>query len=127
MKKRQKKNTIRFYHGGVKGLNVGDQILPPWITGTSALLQIARELDPNGPQRDDKVYVTTDKEAAKLYASAYPNGDVYQVIPSDDIEHDPDCLVPGLSYQCSWAKVKMVVVRDVAFSMDRLIKAGMSQ
>jgi len=118
----KKKKTIRFYHGGVKGLKVGDKILPPWITGKSTLLQHAQEIDPNGPQRDDKVYITTDKEAAKLFASVYPNGDVYQVIPGEDIEPDPDCLVPGLSYQCSVATVKMVVVKDVSFKIERLLE-----
>lgn len=44
----------RYYHGGVPGLRVGDTLLPPSITGKSTLLEYAKKVDPNGPQRADK-------------------------------------------------------------------------
>jgi hypothetical protein len=105
----------RYYHGGVRGLKKGDKILPPCTTGKSTLLEYAREIDPNGDQRDDKVYLTTDKRWAKLYAASFPRGDIYEVIPDDDIEDDPDCLEPGLSYQCSSGTIKRVHEISVRF------------
>lgn len=101
--------TQRYYHGGVRGLKKGDKIQPPTITGNSTLLQYARELSPDGPQREDRVYLTTDKKAARLYASVMPRGDVYEVIPDGELEDDPDCKVVGLSYQCTSATIKRVI------------------
>lgn len=103
----------RYYHGGIKGLTRGDKILPPSVTGKSTLLQYAREVDPTGVQRNDRIYLTTDKKAAKMFASVYPYGDVYEVIPDGEIESDPDCLEDGLSYQCHSATIKYVVATRV--------------
>jgi len=102
-------NIKRYYHGGVRGLKQGDKILPPSVTGNSTLLQFAREIAPTGPQREDRVYITTDKKAARLYASVMPRGDVYEVIPDGELEDDPDCVVAGLSYQCQSATIKRVI------------------
>jgi Lar family restriction alleviation protein len=100
-----------YYHGGIPGLNVGDRILPPRKTGKDTLLKYARVVDPNGPQRDDRVYVTTSKAMACSFAFVYPNGDVYAVRPVAPLERDPDCLENGLSYQCPEAVVLAVVER----------------
>lgn len=108
-------STKRFYHGGVRGLKKGDKILPPITTGNSTLLQYAQQIDPNGPQREDLVYITTDKKAARMYASIIPRGDVYEVVPDEDLADDPDCTVPGLSYQCASATIKRVVDISVRF------------
>lgn len=103
----------RYYHGGVKGLLRGQKILPPIETGKSTLLQFAKEIEPDGVQRPDKVYITTDLDAAKMFAFSFPYGDVYEVTPSEDLEDDPDCTLPGLSYQCSFATIKSIVVYNV--------------
>lgn len=103
------RKEVRYYHGGVPGLKKGDILLPPSETGKSTILQYAKEFDPNGDQRADRVYITTDKQSADLYAMVYPKGDTYKVAPIGDIEHDPDCLVPGLSYQCEKARILAVV------------------
>lgn len=109
--------SVRYYHGGVRGLKKGDKLLPPCTTGSSSLLQFAREIDPNCPQRDDRVYLTTDKRWAKFYASVIPRGDLYEVIPEGELEDDPDCLEKGLSYQCESAVIKRVV--DISVSLNR--------
>jgi len=95
----------RYYHGGVPGLRVGDTLLPPSITGKSTLLEYAKKVDPNGPQRADRVYLTTDLEAARLFALVYPYGHVYRAVPALPLENDPDCNEPGLSYQTPTAIV----------------------
>lgn len=106
---------VRYYHGGIRGLKQGDKILPPSITGNSTLLQYAQKVDPDGPQRSDRVYITTSRKAARLYAAAIPKGDVYEIIPEGVLEDDPDCSEPGLSYQCASAIVKHVVDISVRF------------
>jgi len=95
----------RYYHGGVPGLERGDRLLPPSVTGQSTLLQYAEKLCPNGPQKADKVYLTTDKEAAATFAFVYPFGHTYRAIPERPVEHDPDCTEVGLSYQAPSATV----------------------
>jgi hypothetical protein len=108
-------NQVRYYHGGVRGLKQGDKILPPSVTGTSTLLQYAQEIDPDGPQRADRIYLTTDKRAARMYASIVPRGDVYEVIPNGELEHDPDCSIEGYSFQCESATIKRVTDLSVRF------------
>ena len=103
--------TKKYYHGGIPGLNKGDILLPPLVTGKSTLLEYSREIDPNGAQQNDRVYITTDKLAADMFAFVYPNGDTYKVVPIGDLENDPDCLEDGLSFQCSQAKVIAVLRR----------------
>lgn len=100
---------VRYYHGGIKGLKRGDKILPPSITGKNTLLNYAKQLDENCVQREDRVYITTDKNMAQIYAATFPKGDVYRVIPNGLLEDDPDCLEKGLSFQCESATIKAVV------------------
>lgn len=92
-----------YYHGGIPGLKVGDFVLPPSETGVPSNADYgAGEVCEKG-----KVYLTTDINAAKMFAAFYPLGDgwVYQVEPDGDLEPDKDCLDDGLSWQCKRAKV----------------------
>ncbi|MGE5543859.1 MAG: hypothetical protein ACM3UW_02710 [Bacillota bacterium] len=104
----------RFYHGGIPGLNKGDILLPPCITGKSTLLEYSKKIDQNSVQRSDRVYITTDKQAADMYAMVYPHGDTYKVSPIGELEDDPDCLEDGLSYQCEKARIVAVLRRGQA-------------
>lgn len=104
-----------LYHGGVPGMKAGDKILPPKVTGASNLLQYAREIDPDGAQRDDRVYLTTESDMAALFASVFPGGDVYEVQPNETLEDDPDCLEPGISFQCASATIINVVRKHCVF------------
>jgi hypothetical protein len=70
-----------WFHGGIPGLNVGDELLPPSQTGKPTLLDYSREFAAN-TQRDDRVYLTRDPKAAALYAFGYPRGDVYEAEPT---------------------------------------------
>jgi protein gp37 len=111
-----------YYHGGIPGLKIGDTLLPPNVTGKPTLLKYAQEIAPDGPQRDDRVYLTTDKESASIFAYCYPKGDVYRAIPTLPLEDDPDCLEPELSYQTP----KAVVVQDKTPLLDWVICGGES-
>lgn len=65
--------------------------------------------------REDRIYVTTDFNAAVLYAScSSKKPTVYEVEPIGDVLPDPDCKEPGLSFQCESAKVLSSVRVDKA-------------
>ncbi|MDR3589278.1 MAG: hypothetical protein P4N41_06410 [Negativicutes bacterium] len=106
-----KQKYPRYYHGGIPGLNPGDMLLPPAVTGKSTLLEHAKEIDPNCVQRADRVYIVTEREMADVYALVYPYGDTYKVRPVGELEHDADCKEPGLSFQCEKAEIIAVIRR----------------
>lgn len=92
-----------YYHGGIPGLRVGQYILPPAETGAVSVAEL-----PDAPpemqaeiekvHRRDRVYLTTSRGVAELWACFYPGpstvrgGDVYRVEPEGDVEPDPDYL-----------------------------------
>lgn len=102
-----------LFHGGIPGLMPGDKLLPPSVTGTSTLLEIAQDIAPEGPQRSDRVYLTTEVAAAMFFAAAYPYGAVYLAVADGELEADPDCTEPGVSYQCASATVVAVIIPEV--------------
>lgn len=87
-----------FFHAGPRGLRA---ILPPTETG-------ARSSSSYGADRvcrRDRVYVTTDYPSAVGFASLVPGGGtVYEVDPVNPV-HDPDCFVPGLSFEAERATI----------------------
>lgn len=113
--------TTRYYHGGIPGLRVGDEVLPPSETGVMSISDLADA--PPGllarahlVHRRDRVYLTTDLTAASLFAALHPNGtrtrggDVYRVHPDGDVEPDPDWLGdPGVSVAAASARVTAIV------------------
>ena len=93
---------MRYFHGGYGKLKVGDFVLPPSETGEPSCAEYG-----NKDCRRDRVYIVTDKKDAEIYAkfSTHGNGRVYEVEPIGDLTPDPDCLVPGLSWECEKARV----------------------
>ncbi|MCC5574539.1 hypothetical protein IMZ11_02650 [Microtetraspora sp. AC03309] len=89
-----------YFHGGKPGLKAGDLILPGmpnFVTGCPVCdAHKAGESHALEPvtKRQDRIYVTTDREYARFYASKYPKGDLYTVepigelVPSDE-DHFP--------------------------------------
>jgi hypothetical protein len=109
---------MTYYHGGVPGLHLGDQLLPPSKTGAKSLAQIAREhraeiVGPVDHMRDDRVFLVTDIQQAMVYAAMYPRasgGWIYAAEPVDPVERDPDYLLDdGGSVQCPSAIVVRVI------------------
>jgi hypothetical protein len=98
---------VTYFHGGTPGLFSGEFVLPPATTGTSRCLADLPMDAPAG--RRDRVYVTTGRDVARVYAAFYPDGALYEVEPDDELESDPDCTVPGVSYQCPTARDGRVV------------------
>lgn len=94
-----------YWHGGRKGLARGGHVLPPSTTGARRTLADYGTVAA-GLARRDRVYVTTDKRAAILYAAGIPGGGcVYEVEPIGAMVPDPDCSKPGLSWECESALI----------------------
>lgn len=104
-----------LYHGGAPDLEPCDLIEPGHSRDTQhddcPICRKRREQGPDAPEgtrHPETVYCTTSRLYAKLYASLYGRGDVYQVeplgelVPSD--EGDPEG-----SYRCPLLRVKRVV------------------
>lgn len=98
---------MNYFHGGPPGLKVGDFILPPCETGVKS----CADYGARGACRTDRIYLTSDIVAAIMFGSLHPSkkGMVYEVQPADLVEHDPDCLEFGLSFQAQRAKIVRVI------------------
>lgn len=96
--------AVCYWHGGQAELKAGSLILPPSETGARNML---REFGTGQVSRADRVYVTTRREGALLYAAMHPSkGWVYEVEPIGMLEPDPDCREPGLS----WSSARALIV-----------------
>lgn len=102
-------DTKRFFHGGNRGLAVGDYILPSSETGISNV----KGKVPDNIYKTDRAYVTNFLVDAQYFASK-DNFDpvVYVVEPGGDIEPDDDNTSPGRSYACTRAKI--VAVQEIS-------------
>lgn len=99
----------RYFHGGVPGLKPGQRLMPRAVTQTPYALG---RYDRTGVAKPHRVYVTTTAESAVIYAVGYPGGGwLYEVEPIGRLTPDPDCLEPGLSWECARAVVVAVVGR----------------
>jgi len=94
-----------YYHGGRAGIQRGAFLLPPDITKARS----CAEFGAAGICRTDRVYITTSLAAAVLFSAGSRNGQVYEVEPIGAVEQDPDCLLPGLSYQVAKARVLKII------------------
>jgi rifampin ADP-ribosylating transferase len=101
-----------YFHGGAPGLRVGGYLLPPAVSGQQVTTHRANAaLGAPGIARGDRVYVTTERDFAYVFAALYPlqrGGWVYQVEPEGVVEPDPDCNTPGLSWECERARIVRV-------------------
>ncbi|MEU6318179.1 hypothetical protein [Streptomyces sp. NPDC047009] len=91
-------DLLRYFHGGVPGLKPGDLITPspPHVVdgckvcearahGLTATTRDGKTIDPP-TGRPDRVYITSDREYARYYASRYWYGDLYTVEPVGEPE-----------------------------------------
>lgn len=105
---------MTYWHGGFPRIRVGGKILPPSITGHKC----ASDYGASDVHSRDRIYITTSFDAAKIWASMYPSNEavIYEVSPIGEVEPDPDCSAPGLSFQCSGATVvsKIYLAKHVA-------------
>jgi hypothetical protein len=96
------KSAARYFHGGKRGLKVGDYILPASVTGRESASNFGVQ-----NHRKDRVYVSTTLTDAQLFASASLDPIVYEVNPEGELAPDPDCR-SGVSFTCPKAKIVSV-------------------
>lgn len=89
---------MRYFHGGIPDLKPGALITPhkPNVVdgcaicaakaaGQQPVVEGLGVVDPL-TERPDRVYITSDREYARFYASKYPRGDLYVVEPVGEVE-----------------------------------------
>lgn len=111
---------MRLWHGGAPGLTIGGKILPSQATGAPS----AADYGAAGVTRRDRVYMVASRESAEVFALLHPSGrgQVYEVEPIGDLEPDPDCTEPGLSWQAEAALIWRV--RSVRASARGIRRGG---
>lgn len=128
--------AVRWYHGGVPGLERGEKILPPSATGAVSLSDVALRCGNEdlkdktlAVHRQDRVYLVRSLAWARFYASVHPafggaarGGDLYECAPDGGGENDPDWLgEPGVSMAFESAVVVRIVERRVPRPDPRLL------
>ena len=120
-KRRPTKDSI-YWHGGYPGLPPGGRIKPATEMGYSST---PRGETPHDPSR---VYVTTIRSLARSYAASYRlgrmPGAVYNVLPLDDLEPDPDYEGFDVSFTCSSARIVRVSEKRVQLSTTQQVMIG---
>lgn len=121
-----------LFHGGVPGLNPGDRLIP-----ASKLAPWSRFIYDRGAKYSpDHVYLTTDLDSARRYATNYlapngmrPPGDVYEVSTRGKLLLDPDYpqigRTKGAFLMTSSAVVERVVARGVQLTEDEKWRSDM--
>ena len=128
---------LRLWHGGAPGRKTGDWLLSPSETGVPSVTKqmTLEELGgTNMSQRDDMVYVTTDRELARAWAGiwspdgvTFGGGSLYQV-EADELAPDGDFLSLDGFFQTPRARVKFVYDAHVPHhpkqlkQLDRVLK-----
>lgn len=120
----QRSTSARLWHGGAPGRRPGDWLLPPSETGiasTVRAMSIEAGMTEIG-QRDDRVYLTSDRDLARAWAGIWTpdgvrhgGGSLYRV-EAETLEPDDDLLsLPDLSFQAPRARVLVVYDAHVAY------------
>lgn len=117
----------RFFHGGIPGLRPGDLLTPHppnVVDGCQICATKAAGQQPLVPglgivdpltERPDRVYLTSDREYGRFYASKFPRGDLYVVEPVGDVEPTDEDRFD--SWMCEAARVRTVYDRYVQLTV----------
>lgn len=108
--------ALRYWHGGVPGLRPGDLITPPLGEDRGHLVDGCPRCEarrrgtpqPEDRSRPDRIYVTTDREYARIYAAGWPRGALYRVEPIGVLEETTGVDDPVPSWACPAARVLTV-------------------
>ncbi len=109
--------VLKIFHGGPSGLSSGGFILPPDETKVRSCSEIELPSGIGNPHRRDRVYVSSLFAAAEMFAcmAPSPSVSVYEVEPIGELEPDPDCDDPTMSFQTTKAKI----IRERRISLPR--------
>lgn len=110
----------RYFHGGIAGLRPGD-VIHAMVDGQRRPVEgcpccAARNQGEHPgvdgpPKHPDRVYVTTDREYARYYASVARYGDLYVVEPIGELTPSTEDSFP--TWIVEWARVTAVYDRAV--------------
>jgi hypothetical protein len=92
--------AVRYLHGGKADLKVGACLPPPSVTGVAQ-----NGVVPDDVRRKDRVYITTDRNTAIVWATACGASHFYEVEPKGELTDDPDHKGKGVSFECEKAKI----------------------
>jgi hypothetical protein len=116
----------RWWHGGAPGLRPGDLIEP--TTGTRHLVDGCKECEARrhggtlmhdaGP-RPDRVYLTRDRDYARIYANGYPRGALYTAEPLGELEPTTG-LDPVPSFAATAARILSVYDPCVTMTLKEI-------
>lgn len=90
--------TQRYFHGGNFGLQVGEYVLPPSITGVLPNGDVSPDI-----RRNDRIYMVKIFDQAAGFAAHHEYPRVYEVEAEGVVEDDPDA--PGTAFQCEKARI----------------------
>lgn len=89
-----------YYHGGVPGLRPGELLVPsePNFIDDCPICRAKKAgintgIDPL-TVHPDRIYITSDREYARFYASKYWRGDLYKVEPVGELEPSAEDYFP---------------------------------
>ncbi|SJN24966.1 hypothetical protein FM104_04665 [Microbacterium esteraromaticum] len=87
---------VELWHGGIGGLSVGSEVVPPADQEIDDPMRSSLYL---AEARADRVYFTSDRDLARVFASAVlkgrGSGAVYRVRPVGNVLTDPDFPTVG--------------------------------
>jgi hypothetical protein len=119
----------RYWHGGAPGLKAGELIEPrpagdrrhlrdgcPTCEARNRGEQLADD-----PNDETQIYVTTDREYARVFAAGYGDGALYRVEPVGDLTPTEDDPAP--SWSCDAARVLSVYDALVRFTPNQARRA----
>lgn len=120
--------AARYWHGGAPGLRVGDPITPPQDADRGHLVDGCPTCEARraGGRFDsdhaalDRVYITTDREYARIYAYGYPRGALYRVEPVGELEETTGVDDPAPSWAVPAATVLAVYDPLVTMTTQQL-------
>jgi hypothetical protein len=98
---------MKMFHGGPSGLSVKGFILPSDETKVYSCTDATANTNIQNPHRTDRIYISPVFRAAEMFAAMAPhvNVSIYEVEPIGDVEPDPDCDDPTMSFQAEKAKI----------------------
>ena len=114
---------MKLWHGGASFRKPGELLLPPSVTGFLATSGAISRAEGHSAitYREDRVYVTSDRDAGMAFAAYWTRrspkqpGSLYEIQVEDDLlETDTDLISsPGLAFQVPAARVVAIEARWV--------------
>ena len=91
-------SSERYFHGGDFGLQIGQYLQPPSVTGVTQNGVISSDV-----RRADRVYLVRIFDEAAPWAAHHPYPRIYEVEVEGAVEDDPDA--PGTAFMCEKARI----------------------